>query len=280
MKTYKSLVLLLVLSTLLVQACGPDTQAAIATGIAQTQRISALETAAAGGGGGAPAEEGQPSDTPGPSVAFVSVTTDTHCRSGPRLDYSLLTTINVGQQVEVLKTFSNDYAVVKNPNSSGDCWLFLKFANTTDFSAFALPTATLPPTPTAINTATATYTPTATYPEYWEGAWTSQATNSPGVFCSMTLAESDNSITGTFECPNVTGTVSGTLSTDHRHVNGEYVVRQTTPPDTENGSFEWQLVANNIANNQFIGHFNVDNFGGGWCGWRAGASIPSPCQWP
>jgi len=272
MKIHKGLVL--VLGALLLAACGPGVEAAIATGIAQTQRISALETAAAGGGG---AEQVQPTaeaGTPAPSVAFVSVTTDTHCRSGPRQDYSLLTTITIGQQVEVLKTFSNDYAVVKNPNSSGDCWLFLKFASTTDFSAFALPTATQPPTPTAINTATATYTPTATYPEYWEGAWTIQATNSLGVFCSMTLAESDNSITGTFECNGSTGTVSGTLSTDHRHVNGEYTI------NTTNASFEWQLVANNIANNQFIGHFDDDNFGGGWCGWRAGASVPSPCQWP
>jgi len=50
MKIHRLLVLLLVLSAFLLQACGPDTEAAIATGIAQTQRISALETAAAGGG--------------------------------------------------------------------------------------------------------------------------------------------------------------------------------------------------------------------------------------
>jgi len=148
MKTYKSLVLLLVLSALLVQACGPNTQAAIATGIAQTQQISALETAAAGGGAEdeAPAEAG-PSDTPAPAIAFVSVSQNTNCRSGPRLDYALLTTINPGQQVEVSKTFSTEYVLVKNPNGEGDCWLFLQYADTTDFSAFNLPTATQPPTP-------------------------------------------------------------------------------------------------------------------------------------
>jgi hypothetical protein len=150
MKVRQTLMFLTVLSALLLQACGASGDA-IATGIAQTQQISDLETAAAGGGGAVQpsAEVAQPSNTPAPSVALVSVSQNTNCRSGPRQDYSLLTTINVGQQVEVLKTFSNDYVLVKNPNGSGDCWLFLQYADTTDFSAFDLVAATQPPTPKA-----------------------------------------------------------------------------------------------------------------------------------
>jgi hypothetical protein len=149
MKTRKLIVFLFVLSAFVLQACGPDVQAGIATGIAQTQQISALQTAAAGG---APVqsvpEVGESSNT----VPLVSVSQNTNCRSGPRVDYTLLTTINVGQQVEVLKIFSNDYVLVKNPNGSGDCWLFLQFADTTDFNAFNLTAATQPPTPKPTNT--------------------------------------------------------------------------------------------------------------------------------
>jgi len=156
MKLRAPLFFLLIVSSVLLQACGASAEAAIATGIAQTQQISALETAAAGGGAAEQVQPAAEAGTPAPSVAFVSVSQNTNCRSGPRLDYSLLTAINAGQQVEVLKTFSNDYAVVKNPNSSGDCWLFLKFANTINFSAFNLPTATQPPTPRVSATPTST----------------------------------------------------------------------------------------------------------------------------
>jgi len=151
MKTRKLLVFLLILIAFLLLACGPDAEA-IATGIAQTQQIAALETAAAGGGG---AEEGQApaaesveaTFTPAPAIAYVTVSQNTNCRSGPSVDYSVLATINAGQQVEVLKTFSNEYVLVKNPSGEGDCWLFLQYADTTDFGAFNLPAATQPPTP-------------------------------------------------------------------------------------------------------------------------------------
>jgi hypothetical protein len=141
---------LFIFSALFLQACGPDVQAGIATGIAQTQQISALETAAVGGGGG-DSGQAQSNAEPGQSntAPLVSVSKNTNCRSGPRADYTLLTTINVGQQVEVLKTYSQEYLLIKNPNGSGDCWLFLRYADTTDFSAFNLVGATQPPTPKA-----------------------------------------------------------------------------------------------------------------------------------
>ena len=138
MKIRHLLILLLVAGALLLQACGASTDAAVATGVAQTQQISDLQTAAAGGGGGGggeiasntPLPPGLPTDTPTitltatSSTPYVSVTTDTHCRSGPRVDYTLLTTILVGEQVVVLATFPGaDYVVVQRPGGSGSCWL-------------------------------------------------------------------------------------------------------------------------------------------------------------
>jgi len=159
MKISQVLLFTLIAASLLLAACGPDTQAAIATGIAQTQRVSALETAAAGGGVAQPAGN----ETPGPGLAFVSVSQNTNCRSGPSSAYSLLTTIAVGQQVEVLKAFSDEYVLVKNPNGPGDCWLFLQFADVTDFTALNLEVATQPPTPQVANQSSSspTNTPTA-----------------------------------------------------------------------------------------------------------------------
>ena len=93
MKTHKILVFLLVLGAFLLQACGPDAQAAIATGIAQTLQISALETAAAG----APqaTQQDQASVTEEPSVASVEVTTvrDINMRAGDGTAYGIMTVI-------------------------------------------------------------------------------------------------------------------------------------------------------------------------------------------
>jgi len=267
MKLRAPLFFLLIVSSLLLQACGAGAEAAIATGIAQTQQISALETAAAGGGGAedeSPAEAG-PSDTPAPAIAFVSVTTDTHCRSGPRLDYALLTTINAGQQVEVLKTFSNDYAVVKNPNSSGDCWLFLKFANTIDFSAFNLATATLPPTPTPTNTPKPSFN--------WNGSWQLFV---QGSVLGSTLTQTGSSLNGSFTIGNLHFTISASLSSNFQTASGILAVTDGT--QSVSVPIQMQIKSGNL--NQFVGSFVSEGETIAICGARAGASMPSPCIWP
>lgn len=124
-------VALLGLALLLAACGGVNSESAIATGIAQTMQISQLETAAAGNNGAqataAPAgtqESAEPTSTlvPTVGVAYVSVTQNTNCRRGPSVAYDLVTTINVGQEAQVLKTFSgSDYVVVQNPNGPGDC---------------------------------------------------------------------------------------------------------------------------------------------------------------
>jgi uncharacterized protein YraI len=271
---------LFVLMALLLQACAPnvDTQSIVATALFETQQISALQTAAAGGGGQPPADSGgqpvAPSDTPTPSstptitltntpsVPLVSVSQDTNCRSGPSVSYTLLTTIHAGQQAEVIKNFSNTYVVVKNPNGSGDCWLWLNYANTTNFAAYNLPFATQPPT------STPTFTPT---PEImWEGDWTMWYGPAPLTACSLHLTRSGSTIDGTYDCGLFTGTVHGTLSGDLKKISGTWTTNLPT-----NGNFDWMIKKNT---NQFIG--NYDGSPNDWCGAKNGASQPSPCLWP
>jgi len=275
MKTRQVIVFLFVFSALLLQACGADTQAAIETAIAQTQQISALQTAAAGGGqpvqpppdtGGqpvVPSDTPQPSNTPTPSIPYVSVSSGTNCRSGPGQAYTLITTMNTGQQAEVVNVYNNDYVVVRNPNGSGFCWLWLNFANTHDFSAYNLPLATQPPT------STPTFTPTAEW--MWDGTWTMTFGALSG---SGSWNRSGNSISGTFSDGANDYTFSGSLSSGGQVASGTvtYVNLATT------GSFDLMIKSGN--HNQFIGNGDFSGTVYALCGWRGGSSAPSPCQWP
>jgi uncharacterized protein YgiM (DUF1202 family) len=165
--------LLVVLAAFLLAACG-NAESAIATSIAETQQISELQTAAAGGNASdtPAATETLAGDTSTPTIElsptsstpYVSVSVDTHCRSGPRIDYKLLTTILVGEQVIVLATSNNpEYVVVIRPGGSGNCWLWLRYADRTDFSGYNLPVATQPPTSTPTFTPSPTYTLSPTW---------------------------------------------------------------------------------------------------------------------
>lgn len=166
-------ILMLAVGALLPAACG-NIDAAVATGIAETQQISELQTAAAGGEDTAtpsathtlsgPINTPTSGNTATPSTPYVSVSVDTHCRSGPRVDYKNLTTILVGEQVIVLATYpQGEYVVVMRPGGTGSCWLWLRYADRTDFSGYNLPIATQPPTSTPTFTPTPTRTPTPTY---------------------------------------------------------------------------------------------------------------------
>lgn len=278
MRLTKLTLVLLVGMALLLQACAaPDTADAIATGIAQTLQISQLETAAAGGGNGqqaqptaagADATAAPPTETPTitltptSSIPFVSVSENTNCRTGPNTSYGLVTTIQTGVQVEVLKVFNNaNYVVVRNPSGSGDCWLWLQYATPANFAQYNLPVATQPPTPTP------TFTPTPSFD--WEGVWNTYAGGSSGT---ITLHVSGNTITGTFTL-GLGGSISGSLSADRRTASGDY---DTSSDGTVDGSFVWAIKPGNL--NQWIGNYNAG--AGDWCGWRAGSSMPNPCAGP
>lgn len=172
MKIRQSVPFVLICIALLLQACGPATEAAVQTAIAQTQQIADLQTAAAAANQPqstptpeeAAAEEvaDTPTSTSTSSVPFVSVSVDTHCRSGPRVDYRLITTILVGQRVEVKAVFpGSDYVVIQPQGTTALCWLWLRYADQTDFSGYNLPVATQPPT------STPTYTPSPTLTPSW-----------------------------------------------------------------------------------------------------------------
>ena len=275
----------LVVAALLLQACGPETQIIINTAIAQTQQISELETAAAaaGGGGGQaqpaatdtpqPGETGQPTQTSTitptftPSIPYVSVSQDTNCRSGPASSYGYVTTVTGGQQMQVLKVYNGtDYVIVQNPNGSGECWLWLRYADNTDFSAYNLPIATQPPTPTP------TYTPTPDFE--WSGDWQISA---PGMHLGPTnFHVSGSNITGSFMNGANTISFSLTIDSSRQKASGTW----TSSTTAANGTVQWMIKSGNHS--QFIGSYGDIATGttSEWCGARLGSSFPSPCQWP
>jgi len=153
----------------------------ISTGIAQALRISQLETAVAG----ASSEENDPessdnengdqnnesgdSQTPGnddassEGPATVRVSQATNCRSGPSRHYRYISTANPGNEFQVIGLPADpgisEYVIIRNPSGSGNCWLWLRFADRSDFSSYDLEKYQTPATPTPSSTPTPTYTP-------------------------------------------------------------------------------------------------------------------------
>lgn len=263
---------LLIVAVALTACGGQSADDAIATGIAQTLQISQLETAAANNGGSTAEaspvveETPQPEATSLPDIALVSVSTDTNCRSGPSQHYKLIATVTVGQQVEVLKTFADsDYVVVQNPNGAGDCWLWLRYADTTDFSAFNLPTATQPPTPTP----TITPSPTPSYD--WSGNWTIRVFHG-GVERTGAMSCSVNGMSLTCSAVtnpgNFTYAFTGTIDPGYQTAAGSF---------GGTGSGSWQARIPAVGSPQFIG--NLDQGSWEFCGTRSGG-FPNPCKWP
>jgi hypothetical protein len=260
---------LVVLSlSILLAACGQSAQGAIATGIAQTQQVSALLTQAAGLPIATLVE--QPSQTPLAPIAaiatsgpaFVTVSQDTNCRSGPGLGYPQLALAHAGVEYEVIATFSNSYAVIKAPAGGGDCWLFLQYASTTDFSAFTLPTATQPPTPQPTLTATPSFD--------WNGEWTVYLF---GMTMFTNVTRSGNTISGAFTDGTLDYAFTGTLNASQQVASGTW-----THSGGGDGTFQWQIKSGNF--NQFVGSTVHSGFTNEFCGWRSVSSMPSPCMWP
>jgi len=272
--------ILFVLFALLISACGgADSESEIATGVAQTQQISQLETAAAAGGAGddqadsadqADAqEEGTPvpSDTPTitltptPDIPQVSLSQATNCRTGPGVIYGFIITIQAGQFLEVVGVHAqgNDYVIV-DYSAGATCWLWLQYADNTDFSGYGLTAYNTPPTPTP------TYTPTPSY--NWEALWDIWI-DGFGPFPSV-FGRAGNTVTATISRPTFDVNITGNISANGQELSGTW-----TNTLGGNGVFSFQIKAGNF--NQFVG-----NYGGSfdWCGAKNGASMPSPCLWP
>jgi hypothetical protein len=282
MKSNKNILVLALLLSLALAACGggTDTDSVIATSVAQTQQISALETAAAGGSANqgddnadaaadAPADATElPTETPTitetatPDIPQLTLSQATNCREGPAVYYGFLTTVQAGVLVEVVGVHAqgNDYVVIKNPNGAGNCWLWLQYADKTDFNGYGLTAYNTPPTPTP------TYTPTPSYD--WEALWDIWI-DGFGPFPSV-FGRIGNTVTATISRPTFDVNITGNISANGQELSGTW-----TNTLGGNGVFSFQIKAGNI--NQFVG-----NYGGtfDWCGAKNSASQPSPCLWP
>jgi hypothetical protein len=280
MKIRHVFIVLVSASALFLQACGAvNSEAAIQTGVAQTLQIAELQTAAAGGGQvqasataqaqvtNTPENTATPAFTATSSIPFVTVSQNTNCRRGPSSSYGLVTTISTNQQVEVLKTYSGaNYVVVRNPNGSGDCWLWLEYASPTNFSSYNLPAATQPPTPTP------TFTPTPSF--NWAGTWNIKAvsggsTYSGSMSCTISGSGEDVNCNGELDPGDLPYTFGGDLSANRQQVSGNF-------GGTGSGTWAAMIKSGNL--NQFIG--NLDSGTWEFCGWRSGSSAPDPCEWP
>jgi hypothetical protein len=259
---------LAILISILLAACSGtvDIESTIAAGIAQTQQVSELQTAAAGGTtyeSTAAPESNSATLTPTLGVPLVTVSQDTNCRAGPAIYYAHVTTVSAGVPAEVvaLHAQGDEYVIIANPNGSGRCWLWLQYADIKDFSAYNLPTINTPPTPT---------------PSFnWNGTWTIWFGSPPSSHSTIVLTQAGNSVSGSFDFlgPS-TVTHSGTLSANFQILSGTW-----SSTNGSSGGFQWQIKEGN--SNQFVGSVWTDGSEPvDFCGARLGASQPSPCFWP
>jgi len=92
--------------------------------------------------------------TASPSIPVVSVSVGTNCRSGPSKSYDVLGVLLAGKTAEVVgKNTETNYWIIKNPESSGTCWLLGEYA-TVSGNVAALQEYAIPPTPTPHPTVT------------------------------------------------------------------------------------------------------------------------------
>jgi hypothetical protein len=201
---------------------------------------------------GPPTATLKPSATPPP---LASLTQNTNCRGGPLAVYDLIRTFLIGESVPITgKNAAGDYWYVTDPNQPGnDCWLWARYAQVSGDTA-GLPIFTPPPTPTQ------------TYD--WTGDWSVWVDGDPE---SMTLDQSDNSVTGTLIYPADSFDMSGTVSDAGRTLSGS--ITPLDPPVT----FVFHMTSDM---HQFQGHYTREGDDRAWCGARGGADEPSPCMWP
>src|SRR5690349_4082421 len=88
--------------------------------------------------------------TPVSQIPTVTVNTDTNCRTGPNINYDLVTVFKIGASAEVVATYPNYWVIEYIGGNGATCWLWDKYATVIGDTS-QLPLATpppLPPTPT------------------------------------------------------------------------------------------------------------------------------------
>ncbi len=122
----------------------------------------------------------------------MTVSTNTNCRTGPGTQYDIVGALVIGQTAEVVgKNTATGYWIIKNPDGSGNCWLYPQYAtisgntaNLTEYSIPATPTPSLPAPVKNLNASiscVAEFTPVAFFNKVKVVlSWTDVANNEDG----------------------------------------------------------------------------------------------------
>lgn len=278
------LALALILSACNLPSSGGDD--AIALGVAQTEialtQAALTKATPDSDGGQAPPDPGpQDPDAPPPSPTathtltlsptqtltptitltptldkpMVTVSVDTNCRTGPGKQYDIIGALLTNETAEVVgKSADGQYWIIKNPDRSGECWLWAYYA-TVAGPTDALPVVTQPPTPT---------------PQFlWTGTW--DTVNYPvggmGIVMTMNTTVNGRNFSGVMNIPGVDPVLlSGTISDDWLSVSGNWT------SSIDDGTFKFFAVGTD--------RFNGSSRDGElmqWCGVRGGGALPDPC---
>jgi len=193
-------------------------------------------------------------------VPMASVSRSTNCRTGPEKIFDNIGALLVGEQAEVVgQTADRSYWIIKNPDRSGECWLWGYYATVTGPTEGLLVYAP-PPTPTpAFN---------------WVGTWSVLiGLAEDGMYTDFTMnaAVAGRAFTGSLDRGGTIITYSGTISDDYLTVSGNW-----QEDVDETGPFKFYAV----GVNQFQGNFS-DGPVFGFCGAKSGSGFPPiPCYRP
>lgn len=188
----------------------------------------------------------------------VTVSEATNCRTGPGIAYDLVVIVEAGQAVEVGATYPfGPYVVVNNPNGHNSCWLWLEYADRSDFGGLDLPEAVKPPEPTEAPEAFE-----------WSGYWTAWV---EGTAYTFYVYVDGSHLTGEFiDGYGNSVILNGQMDASGRTVQGTYA--------WAGSSSYFKMQAKNYEGSLFIGQWGPSL--GEFCGARDTLPQPSPCLGP
>jgi len=97
----------------------------------------------------APTKTSTPTITPTYSTPILTIKESTNCRVGPGQAFVVIFTFLPGTSAEIVGQYPTDnYWIVKLPDSNDTCWIWGEYATATG-SYWVVPTVTVPPTATA-----------------------------------------------------------------------------------------------------------------------------------
>jgi len=313
MKNHKAMVLALVLGALLLAACGPSAEAAIATGIAQTQRISALETAAADAG----AVQATEAATPEPSAAAV-VAPPALADAGDTSSNDNENNNNGGNEVNwtgtwtYLGTGGSDTSLVITQSGDNISGTFTENGETASFNAslssnhqsasgsWSIPSGYAGTFQWQIQSGNTNQFVGIETTDFGQGVVCGSRSGAPrpsacGVGGNDSGGSTDTDWAGDWNTFYDDSTILVRITVSGNHLEGSfehngniYSFSGTISSDGKRVSgnfnhfivqFLWQIRSGNPA--QFIGKIGyMGGAVGPWCGWRSGSSMPNPCQLP